>query len=38
MARAYAAVPGAQRDALQAAAARIRAYHERQKGGDWSYR
>ena len=38
MARAHAAVPAAQRDALQAAAARIRAYHERQKGTDWGYR
>jgi histidinol dehydrogenase len=36
MARAYGALPQSQRDALATAAARIRAYHERQKGGDWS--
>ncbi len=38
---AFDAIPAAQRDALQAAAARIRSYHEAQKkacGGSWSYR
>ena len=38
---AFDAIPAAQRDALQAAAARIRAYHEAQKkacGESWSYR
>ena len=38
---AYDAVPQAQRDALQAAAARVRRYHEAQKeacGQSWSYR
>jgi len=34
---AWASLPTAQSDALGAAAARIRAYHERQKGRDWSY-
>jgi histidinol dehydrogenase len=34
---AHASLPAAQRDALNAAAARVRAYHERQKGRDWSY-
>jgi histidinol dehydrogenase len=34
---AWASLPTAQCDALGAAAARIRAYHERQKGRDWSY-
>jgi len=34
---AHASLPAAQRDALGAAAARIRAYHERQKGRDWSF-
>jgi len=34
---ARASLPAAQRDALGAAAARIRAYHERQKGRDWSF-
>ncbi len=34
---AHASLPAAQRDALGAAAARIRAYHERQRGRDWSY-
>jgi histidinol dehydrogenase len=36
MAAALRALPEAQRDALQIAATRIRTYHERQKGGDWS--
>src|SRR5574343_555117 len=38
---ALAAIPAAQRDALQAAAKRVRAYHERQlqaSGLSWSYR
>ena len=38
---AFDAIPKAQRDALQAAAARIRKYHEAQKkacGESWSYR
>ena len=34
---AHASLPAAQRDALGAAAARIRAYHERPKGRDWSF-
>jgi histidinol dehydrogenase len=34
---AHASLPAAQRDALEAAAARVRAYHERQRGRDWSY-
>ncbi|HRI18132.1 MAG TPA: histidinol dehydrogenase, partial [Burkholderiaceae bacterium] len=40
-AAAFEAIPAAQRDALQAAAARIRGYHERQLdacGRSWSYR
>jgi histidinol dehydrogenase len=37
MARAHAAIPAAQREALETAARRIRAYHERQKTGDWDY-
>jgi len=38
---AFDALPGAQRSALQAAAARVRSYHEAQKkacGESWSYR
>ena len=38
---AFDAIPAAQRDALQAAAARVRSYHEAQKkasGESWSYR
>ena len=38
---AYSAIPAAQRDALTAAAARVRSYHEAQKkacGESWSYR
>ncbi|WP_428505021.1 histidinol dehydrogenase [Roseateles sp.] len=38
---AFEAISPAQRDALQAAAARVRSYHERQKaacGESWSYR
>jgi histidinol dehydrogenase len=38
---AFEALPAAQREALQAAAARVRAYHEAQKkasGESWSYR
>ncbi len=38
---AFDAIPAAQRDALQAAAARVRRYHEAQKkasGESWSYR
>ena len=34
---AYASLPTAQSDALGTAAARVRAYHERQKGRDWSF-
>ena len=34
---AYASLPTAQSDALGSAAARIRSYHERQKGRDWNY-
>jgi len=37
MARAHRDIPAAQRDALTIAAARIRAFHEKQKGGDWRY-
>ena len=37
-ARAFDALPAEQRAALETAAARIRAYHERQKIGVWSYR
>ena len=37
MREAHASLPAAQRDALGVAAARIRAYHERQKGHDWSF-
>ncbi|MDP3828145.1 MAG: histidinol dehydrogenase [Polaromonas sp.] len=38
---AFAAIPAAQREALQAAARRVRSYHEAQKkanGESWSYR
>ena len=38
---AFDAIPAAQREALQAAAARVRSYHEAQKkasGESWSYR
>lgn len=35
MQRAFEALPHEQRHALETAAARIRRYHERQKGGDW---
>lgn len=38
---AFEAIPAVQRDALQAAAARVRSYHEAQKkacGESWSYR
>ncbi len=38
---AFESIPAAQRDALQAAAQRVRSYHERQKkanGESWSYR
>ncbi len=38
MKQAFDGLPAAQRDALAAAAARVRAYHEKQKGGGWSYR
>ncbi len=37
MKRAYDALPSAQRDALAVAAARVRAYHERQKMQSWTY-
>lgn len=36
-ARALAALPEAQRSALETAAARVRAYHEKQKAQSWSY-
>ncbi|MBI2727353.1 MAG: histidinol dehydrogenase [Polaromonas sp.] len=38
---AFESIPAAQRDALEAAARRVRSYHEAQKkasGGSWSYR
>lgn len=35
--QALARLPAAQRDALDQAAARIRAYHEKQKQASWSY-
>ena len=35
---ALEALPGAEREALEAAAARIRAYHERQRQGSWRAR
>jgi len=38
MRRAFDTIPEAQRAALQTAAARIRAYHERHKLESWSYR
>ena len=38
MRHAFEALPEEQRAALQLAAARIRAYHERQKVASWSYR
>ncbi|HLW13787.1 MAG TPA: histidinol dehydrogenase [Casimicrobiaceae bacterium] len=38
MRAAYDALPDAQRDALQAAAGRIRDFHERQKGGGFAFR
>ncbi|WP_459694361.1 histidinol dehydrogenase, partial [Achromobacter xylosoxidans] len=34
---ALAALPAAQRDALQAAAERVRRYHERQRAETWTY-
>ena len=34
---AFDAIPSAQREALQAAAARVRSYHEKQKQDSWSY-
>ncbi len=34
---AWASLPGAQREALEAAAARVRAYHEHQRAESWSY-
>ncbi len=38
MRAAFESLPPVQRDALAAAAARVRAYHERQKASSWSYR
>jgi histidinol dehydrogenase len=38
MRHAFETIPEVQRDALQTAAARIRAYHDRQKQASWSYR
>ncbi|OWT53923.1 histidinol dehydrogenase [Candidimonas nitroreducens] len=35
--QALEALPAAQREALQAAAARVRSYHERQLGHTWTY-
>jgi histidinol dehydrogenase len=35
--RAFDGLPGAERDALAVAAARIRAYHERQRAQSWSF-
>ncbi|WP_251978961.1 histidinol dehydrogenase [Salinicola avicenniae] len=37
LAQAFAGLPAAQRDALEHAAARIRAYHEHQKPSSWQY-
>jgi histidinol dehydrogenase len=37
MHEAWAALPATQSEALGTAAARVRGYHERQKGRDWSY-
>ncbi|GAB2182061.1 histidinol dehydrogenase [Denitratisoma sp. agr-D3] len=34
---AFAALPAAQREALQMAAERVRSYHERQKADSWEY-
>jgi histidinol dehydrogenase len=38
MRAAFESLPPVRRDALAAAAARVRAYHERQKASSWSYR
>jgi histidinol dehydrogenase len=38
MRAAFEALPPAQREALAAAASRVRAYHERQKASSWSFR
>ena len=37
LARAHAGLPAAQREALEAAAGRIRVFHEHQKAASWSY-
>ncbi len=37
MRSAYDTLPAAQRDALGIAAARIRSFHDRQRGSDWSF-
>jgi histidinol dehydrogenase len=37
LARAHAGLPAAQREALEAAARRIRLFHEHQKAASWSY-
>ena len=37
IAAALRSIPAAQRDALEAAAARVKAYHEKQKSPSWSY-
>jgi histidinol dehydrogenase len=37
LAAAYAALPSPERDALTAAASRIRAYHERERAQSWSF-
>jgi histidinol dehydrogenase len=38
MRAAFDALPGAQREALQTAADRVRVYHEHQKGRSWTFR
>ncbi|MFA7557798.1 MAG: histidinol dehydrogenase [Hydrogenophaga sp.] len=37
LAEAFAAIPAAQREALELSARRVRAYHEHQKQSSWSY-
>jgi histidinol dehydrogenase len=37
LAEAFAAIPAAQREALEFSAQRVRAYHEHQKQSSWSY-
>jgi len=38
LAQAWESIPAAQQQALQAAAERVRLYHQKQKGDSWSYR